>query len=317
MPPKNTKSKYTVPKGAALVDKIIPCDDQAVLLKVQGMKPPTDSLLPLLEGHINDNIKTEFGKLTHQWPYELRKFAEQYIAHIYIVKNLGTSGLCVDVDYPSFDVFVDESVLSKNANFWFDECENKSVDWTIGGYSTAHIVETDQENTPSRTLENILIHEIGHCVGVVYNVTSDFSRTNIPKRSQNLNPFFEGCFNVSYLELSKTYKYAKQFQGLDYYRTKKKIQPSEYLTMVDSLQTSPFPTLYATNNDFEFFAEYFYSYVHCVLQKKPFAYRFYKNKTLVKTVPNGILNHLATPKLDYIKLLFEVMALDYSKTENQ
>ena len=285
-------------------NRIVSCNEKYILDFITLEKQLQNKDVKISAGSINADLINQFGKLYEKWPEGLRKFSEKYILNVFIVKNLGSSGYTFTADDSSFIIFIDESVLNERPND-FNRTENNCIQFEGTPFLINHVIEEDLNNLPVYTLENILIHEIGHCVGIVKGLTPTFDR-RIPLPNE-LN-FYKGCYEVNFIELKELNPYRDKFNKLKYYSNDKKMNCEEYLVVLDDLKNSPFPTTYSTQGQLEFFAEYFYSYIHCIIQKRPFEYRVFNNNKLIKSVRNGIINQSYEPRY----LMIEKVINDYN-----
>ena len=225
----------------------------------------------------SDN-QAEFDSLFIQWPAFLKKFSIDHIKEIYIVKGLGSFGTVLKRKKQGhFIVLLNESLLSTAPNDWASKAELKFLD----SYSVYMSLLFDKKNVkkfevrienndePILTLENVLIHEIGHIFGDLSGLTPRLFTKNencyYPFYSKNLY-----CLS-DYIALS-----APPAKGLiDFYFLNENEERWDILGFIDlsnSMANSSYSTIDTMINSNEFFAECFFSYVHCVLMKRPFFY---------------------------------------------
>lgn len=92
-----------------------------------------------------------------------------------------------------------------------------------------------------------------------------------------------------------------------FYSSKKLILENVWKDIFPYINESPFPTLYSVVSADEFFAEYFVSYVHCILEKRPWILSIYDSKgTKIHENNNGIFLELNSTRKKYFDTLFHL-----------
>lgn len=256
-----------------------------------------------------EDIQQEFENIYQKWPKTLRLFADKHIYRILIVQGIHTTARIFQINNTDqFVIVVNEKVLTKDANTWMTETEELVFNYSIieeSEYSLAKEkleVVIENENDNILTLENILVHEIGHAFGVIKGITTNF------------NQKIDSCFKFNFFEKNYTNrvvfetknKYADDYKAMTYYADPfEKLSFLNYADLINNLEKTPFPTMYASNNHLEFFAETFYSYVHCELQKKPFKYILTDSNGNVTEVFNGITEERCAYERNIIASYFD------------
>jgi hypothetical protein len=247
------------------------------------------------EGTINQETIDEFSELYLQWDERLKSFCDKHILQIYIVKNLSSTARASQISDSTFVIFVNEFVLNTNANDWLSNKENSLIDFeNQQNIQFKHLLESEENNNAARLLEYVLIHEIGHCVGVVKNITRDFNGNYQYKN------FLAEEFKISYLKSERK----QDILHIDYYKNSSSITFKDYLNLLKIIENSSYPTTYSTIDELEYFAEYFAAYVHCILQNRPFVYQIFDNEELILTLENGILKERNKNKIEFFEKLF-------------
>ncbi len=256
----------------------IPCDNDDFIwyLKLRRKKPRIQS------GNMDAALLDSLKRLIALWPPELSNYMNNHVREVWVVKNLGASGHIFTHDNATFTIVIDESVIGMKPNDWFRKKENTIVD--LDRARLHHRIEHDSVDVPERLLESILIHELAHCIGISEGWTTDIEgRTELPEKLS----VFEGVFELPESRPVMKDCLREKFPQLRYYKSEDKLTESEYVELLRLLGNSEFPSLYGTVSDLEFFAEYFYAYVHCQIQNRPFSY------TVVNE--NDTLVHINTP----------------------
>ncbi|WP_243402104.1 hypothetical protein [Leptospira haakeii] len=207
------------------------------------------------------------------------------LLRIYVCENLGGSAVTgiVRKDGKSIGGFVilDANTLNRNANDWISYKENST--FQKGNINIRIKIEEEKQNTKANALRYILLHEFGHILSETENIGPSFFS---PKRSYSNYEFYKGIWKsekVSYLDdsvftIRPQIRFYSESISLD--ENWEKIYPI--------LSKTPFPTLYAATNADDFFADSFVSYVHVVLEKKPWKLEILKDNKPVFKMENGI-----------------------------
>lgn len=207
------------------------------------------------------------------------------LLRIYVCENLGGSAVSgiVRKDGKSVGGFVilDANTLDRNANDWISYKENST--FQKGNIKIRIRIEEERQNTKANALRYILLHEFGHILSETEKIGPSFFSS---KRSFTNFEFYKEVWKsekISYLDDS-VFIVRPQIR---FY--------SESLTLEDNwekiypiLSKTPFPTLYSAANADDFFADSFVSYVHVVLEKKPWQLEILKNDKTIFRMENGI-----------------------------
>ncbi|WP_244244968.1 hypothetical protein [Leptospira koniambonensis] len=207
------------------------------------------------------------------------------LLRIYVCENLGGSAVTgiVRKNGKSIGGFVilDTNTLNRNANDWISYKENST--FQKGNIKIRIRIEEEKQNTKVNALSYILLHEFGHILSETENIGPSFF---LPKRSYKNFEFYKGVWKsekVAYLDDS-TFSLRPQIRfysgSLSLDENWEKIYPI--------LSVTPFPTLYSATNADDFFADSFVSYVHVILEKKPWELEILKNDKPIFKMENGI-----------------------------
>lgn len=221
---------------------------------------------------------------------------------IYFCEDLGGSAVTgivrKDGDPIGGFVILDANTLNRNANDWISYKENSS--FQKGNVKIRIRIEEEKQNTKSNALRYILLHEFGHILSETEKIGPSFFSH---KRSFANFEFYKGIWRsekVSYLDDSVfTFRPQIRFysESLSLEENWEKIYPV--------LSKTPFPTLYSATNADDFFADSFVSYVHVILEKKPWALEILKNNKTIFKMENGIeKDSLSTQRKIIEKIIF-------------
>ncbi len=177
-----------------------------------------------MNNYVIDSFKTYFVG----WPKKIKEFCDQEIGGVYSVKNLRSSAVTISNAAGHYIIFINEQIFEEKANDWCNRIDSMPVDFHNSSLRLSDIIEIDSCNTQSATLENILLHEIGHCIGDKYGLTPSFSH-----KVKETKEFFKNVYSVSYYELMLEEKY-KDLQALKFYSDEEKISTSSLVRSLEN-----------------------------------------------------------------------------------
>ena len=274
---------------------LIECDNEELLSYLTVKRRVWKGVEP---GTINAELREKTLELIQQWPSEIQRYLNSHVAEIFIVRNFGASGYILTTDNNRFTILVDESVVVMKPNEWFRMKEGTVVDLESSDVQLLHRIEKDSVDLPERLLEGILIHELAHCIGISegWHTAVDGNKDLMKDLS-----LFDGVFDETETRLKMKSEIREKFRQLRYYQQKEKLTLQQYQELLEKLPQSPFPTLYATVSDLEFFAEYFYTYVHCIVQKRPLNYTLVSGKDTLLNINSPINSSLNIERVEIIQ----------------
>ena len=293
------------------VDRINSCSDNAVLELISligsNSAPFYYKKIVCKTGILNSSVLSEFKNIYSSWPDKLKQLAEDNILQIYIVNNFKLSGMIIPAFEDKFVIVIDERILSETPNEWFSTGEGKGYIIDKTNIKIESIIESPQNQSPAHTFENVLIHELGHCFGVVSKLTP--SLNGIIKLPSSLS-FFDEIYELNPISFTLT-KNLESINNLNPFRQNKYLPIEKYIELIEKITNSSFPTTYSIGPAIEFFAEYFYCYIHCEVQKKPLVYQIFDGDKLIKSLDRQVNNSLLKPRYDIIlKALNNVSSID-------
>lgn len=211
-------------------------------------------------------------------PEKLRYLSEERIIGIFIVNDLGGTGYCEtvldDKGRERFAVIVLDrgALMKRKANEWATWKEN-SVFKSVPGTDVALkvVIENSENDDITSAIEYILLHEIGHILGMASNAhpswnsskiisdTYPFTRLSWEMTEDKIESRFDGHFPER--KSIRAYTFEKSALNLS--------QAKEVYKKL-FIQTN-FPTIHASASLWEDFAESFVNYLHVVQEKKPYS----------------------------------------------
>jgi hypothetical protein len=245
-------------------------------------KPRSASLAP----DFMADVRSAFAEL----PEVVRRRVAEKLAGIYFVEDLGGTGF-TDQAYGADRkaavgfVVLDPLVLGqRTANRWATWKENTPFRSDPAMALQARIEAGDDDNRKN-AIQYILLHELGHVVGVgaAFHPNWNVAPKDVASTSE-----FE-FFELSWAMVRGENRYASRFdeafprrRDIVYYLGAK-LPGSEMISAYERLEKTDYATLYAATNPWDDFAEAFASYVHTELMKKPFEIRIFRDGSLAKT----------------------------------
>ena len=224
-------------------------------------------------------------------PPIVKSLVEKKLVGIYFVKDLGGTGLTDYVYGGWFSrdagfVVLDIDVLTKQtANAWATWKENTPFR-ANAAYKLEAQIETEDGDNRKNAIQYILLHELGHIISIGENV---HPRWDGPPSSAEKFPFAA----LSWKLLATDKQYASRYDDFFFrertdvrYYFGAKIDAQRMLPLYGLLLDTNFPSLYAATHPGDDFAESFVSYVHTVLQRRPWEIRLYADGKLAKTIPS-------------------------------
>ena len=219
-------------------------------------------------------------------PFILDLIAPKLVG-IYLVSDLGGTAYCDYVDGGFFHadagwIVLDADVLARRtANEWATWKENTPFRQDPA-YRLDAIIESVQNDSRKNAIRYILLHEIGHVLSIGGTIQP---RWDALPSSVDRFPFAK----LSWVFDSGQSRYASIFDAsfperkdVVYYFGAK-LEGKTQIQIYERLEHTSFPTLYAATHPGDDFAESFASYVHTVLQKRPWKIRLTRDGKLAKT----------------------------------
>jgi len=210
-------------------------------------------------------------------PEPVRKLAAERIIGIYAVDALGTSGYAEAVkDETGNEKYViivldEKALLARTANEWATWKENSAFKPIPGNNNRMQaIIELDQADTVVNAIRYVLLHEIGHALGLASHVHPSW---DIGKPAPVELPFPRLSWTLD--DKGRIVSlFDKQFPeraSISYYSFEKARLSSDQIVPVYQklYDHTNFPTLYAATNQWEDFAESFVTYFHVILENRP------------------------------------------------
>jgi hypothetical protein len=212
-------------------------------------------------------------------PEKVRRLARERIIGLFLVRDLGGSGYTEairdETGQERFAVIVldRELLLKRPANEWATWKERSFFRPLLGKKTDLYLrIEEDQNDSVENAIVYILLHEIGHALGMaggvhpswkgdaIFSQDYPFTELSWRMRGDKIESLFEEAFPER--PLLKVYAFSNAALTQDQ-------MPAVYR----NLSRTGFPTLYAAVSPWEDFAESFVNYLHVVREKRPYEVR--------------------------------------------
>ncbi|EMJ91812.1 hypothetical protein [Leptospira alstonii] len=240
-------------------------------------------------------------------PNSVNTWLDRSLFRVILCKNLGSTGLSSFVYDGEISVggviFLDTDLLTQTANRWITKKENSP--FASGNVQIQVRIESDSRDDISTAIEYILLHEVGHIIGVQKKIVPDFREKN---RNFSTFEFSKGIWeteNVSYLDSSFPIR-----KEIRFYSSQPIDLKNNWMKIYPALEKTPFPTLYSATNGDDFFADSFVSYVHTKLQKKIWTLEVVQDGKKIYEMKNGIQEPRCKKQMEFLDRLFLEMRSD-------
>jgi hypothetical protein len=218
----------------------------------------------------------DFQDAVAELPEPFKRRLAGKLAGIYFMQDFGGSGYTESVwdthgnQVARFTVF-DPGALDKTANAWATWKENTPFK-PQAAYRLSAEIEDARHDNRKNAIQYILLHEMAHVMAIGEKIHPEWG---ISAKSV-LAPESYGYFSLSWVASREINRFESIFDA-DFPQRKEVVYyfgamlPADRMAeMYEHLERTNFPTLYATNNYADDFAEAMANYVHVVMLNKPF-----------------------------------------------
>ncbi len=262
----------------------------------------------------SDELRQAFESIVKSMPDNICEILEQRLIGIYAVKDLGTSGYAEAIKDKDGQeryaiIVLDNEILSlKKANEWATWRENSFFVSTEGANKVDAVIETEDNETTTNAVRYILLHEIGHVLGLVCNIHPSWNDT-ISKGDIVRYPFLEFSWTVNE-EDKVVSKFDESFPERSMLRAysfdNSKIQNADIAsTYQNFLNRTDFVSLYAATNLWDDFAESFTIYFHTIIDKRPWQMTIHQQNAADIVIKPCWEDGRCTEKMEFMDKWFE------------
>lgn len=288
-------------------DRILPAPD-IILDYLRKDNQLQDSTERPRKPEIDSEFVTDIVNAYLELPEAVRSHINEHVVAFFLVEELGGTAYAELLrDFANNKlgfIVLDVGSLNKKANEWISWRENSPFDMK-GSYIIQAEIESEINNLRKTAIQYILLHEVGHIVGVAKGAHPNWIAGGHPKKW----PFTR----LSWITLKKGLQgksvYDRIFpkrNKIKFYSFQKAFLTSEDIgETYDQLLKTNFVSLYASTNMYDDFAETYAMYVHVILQNRPLTIKILKEGTTVLLIKNPILQERCGSKKRYLDKLFE------------
>ncbi len=234
-----------------------------------------------------------FRAIESQLPASVIQLAEERFIGIFVVNDLGTSGYTEAIADKAGEekyaiIVLDTGVLlSRRANEWATWKENSIFEPTdTSGERLTLVIESEENNTVVNAIRYILLHELGHALGLISNAHPSWLPSGKPMKVDH--PFTKISWKLT--EKSKIVSlFEDEFperKSIRYYAFEKAaLSGDQIIDVYAKLQRhTGFSSMQAAVDMWEDFAESFVTYVHVVCEKRPWQIRIERENEPAVTI---------------------------------
>jgi hypothetical protein len=269
-------SSYPGARGKAIEDKVAPAT-AAVLERAlksnleygQDVRPeaapPDHELTP--------KVRAALKSL----PPAIHKLASQYVTSVFLVEDdFGTATTEGVQDeqgrWLQCYIVLNLTALTRTANAWSEWKENSAFR-ADPKFRLKMTIEAAAGDTQENAIRFILIHELGHVIGLGLGVHAFWDLEGLPPATRD-SPFLKVSWQPNKAGTELASRWAERFPRLSqakFYRFDKAALPlSDAEAVYRALAQTDFPSLYGVTNIYDDFAEAFAIYVHAKLGGRPY-----------------------------------------------
>lgn len=240
-----------------------------------------------------------------EFPADAKRHLKEHVLGICLVTDLGTSAYTETLRgferNPMGFIVLDTQYLDKKANDWATWRENTPFRPSAALHLSVRIAPVDHD-TRTRAISYIILHELGHLVGVARGCHGSwwgdekpddyaFASMSWTRRDGSLGSKWDGLF--------------PDRGRIRFYAEEKSQLPGDRLPGIyaDLAQTD-FVSLYAATGIYDDFAETYAMYVHVVLQARPWQLAVHHDGKPVLAMTAPLLQERCGKKRDYLAALF-------------
>ena len=243
-----------------------------------------------IESTSMEGMRTKLEAISKSFHPKVKDLFDKYLFAIYFCEKLGGTGISGFIYDNQKNkpvggfIIIDSSVINKKANDWITYKERSA--FQLGDISLQIQIENETDNTIDNALRYILLHEMGHIISNTLGISPDL-RMATPDYKEY--PFF----NEIWISEKESNYDTKTFP----FRSKVKFYSSDSSALkldlvwdqvYPILNKTRFTTLYAATNALDDFAEAFVSYIHCILDNRPWELTLSKQGKVIYKMKNRI-----------------------------
>jgi hypothetical protein len=230
---------------------------------------------------VDDDLLEDMRAALREMPAVAKRLVEAKLVSISPIEDLGGSAYVervrrgADAEAAAW-MLLDTSVLDRKANAWATWRENTPfvADPT---YRIEATIEEPANDTRKNALRYILLHELGHVASFGSGALPNWWRP--PENARTAKFDF---FHLSWRARERKYvsvfdeAFPERAEVKYYVPKEKRVAASRAREIYEALAKTSFASLYGATNHQDDFAEGFVTFVHVVMQRRPFEIRLYQ-----------------------------------------
>lgn len=260
------------------------------------------------KSEIDPEFFSDISRAVTELPKVVRDHIKKHVVAIFLVEELGgtayTELLRDFANNKQGFIVLDVGSLNRKANEWFTWKANSPFAMK-GAYIIEAEIEQKSNDTRKYAVQYILLHEVGHLLGVAKGAHPSWLTGGHPQEW----PFSK----LSWLTLEQGFDGKSKFDTTFTNRSKLKfysfkdapLTSKEIDETYRQLLKTDFVSLYAATNMYDDFAETYAMYVHVVLQQRPWKIRIMTEGKTVEKITNPILVKRCEIKKRYLDSIFK------------
>lgn len=206
---------------------------------------------------------SKLDSLISKWPSKFQEITKYNLLAIFVVDSARFNGLTQIINQSDnrFIIFLNSRLFHTPPNEWIKLQSTKCLKEEFKHHIKCRLF-TEEQNTPIRTVEHVLLHEYAHIFSFINN------EAPLPdgwfNSKKGYFPLIETCFDGGYVD------YESKKEGLDGLEllshdedsNSEKLDIAKFKKLNKGLISSQFPTGYSTKNSSELVAELLTYYIH-------------------------------------------------------
>lgn len=196
-----------------------------------------------------------------------------------------------------------DALLSRRANEWATWKESSPF-LPTGPLTLEVAIAEPGDDTRAGAIQFLLLHEFGHVLSAGTGFLPDWWRMPDGGRVANDYDFLPLAWDIDGDNRIRPRR-EEDFAGRDRvrYYGEPQLDGGDMLPVYESLRQSSFPTLYASTNAYDDFAESFATYVHCVLLRRPWRARILRDGAVQHATDDFWTSGRSAPKRAFMERL--------------
>lgn len=241
-------------------------------------------------------------------PPAIHRLASQYVMAVYLVEEdwgtATTEGVQDESGRWRYSyITLNLTALTRTANAWTEWKENSAFRQDPR-FRLRMTIEPPEGDTEENAIRFILLHELGHVLGLGRGVHAFWDDEGLPPLTRD-SAFLKLSWRPNGDGTALVSRWGERFprlSGLKFYRFEQAHHPlADAEAVYRALEQTDFPSLYGATNIYDDFAEAFAIYVHTRLQARPYRVEVYEGDTRRLTYTSCIASGACPAKVQALE----------------